>query len=1126
MPTFYTYDEINAALAAQAEEFAVYLFGEPRKRSAKVWEWKNSQKLHLTRRGRYRGWFRDWLEGRSYAPIGAAALALGRSYKDAAHWCAVEFLRWPDLSGKTFAKEDIDAREKARAEAERERARREGAAEAQQAREEAAKIEDVAALWRRGVPIMGTPAEVYLRGRGIEAEAWPHTLRWHPAKRWLMALSTSPEDEPTALQAIHLNDSGEPIRDADGKKIKRSHGVLRKGAVRFPGLADAPVVLCEGVETGLSVWFATGLEVWVGLGIISGVSVEAVPHDRTIVACPDDDPRGHPTIQAANKIIKQWRREGHTVLVATPYETLQRDKSDHNDALVQRGKEYVAARFRQVLGATPKRNEALVQVNKARDELETIVPASIKKLTDEAIRINRDIYESDNASQFGVKVSVGGGKTQVSTSALVGAVNDLRRELGEAVPTVVYAIPTHRLGEELEARIAAEAERQGLALTVRTWRGREATEPTSGGKMCLNLPAVKAAQKAMLRPQEAVCKSSKSECPFFSECGYQRQRQASADLWIVPHASLFHKRPEAIGQPAILIVDEGLWQSSLRGFDTQRVIVGLGSLDRSPSVLTTNVVGDPVLDPFGTADLERFRKQLLAAIRSSEKGPIKTSSLLDAGVTADLCRKAKALEWKRLRKDVLSPGMDASVFLRKADTLKETQGDARQLATMWKLLGETLESGEEASGRVYFETVKDSTGIEHEALVLRWTAGIAEGWSAPLLHIDATLRPALVQHILPRLEVIADIQIETPHQQTVAVIGKSFSHSALSDEKAVLRMWRAVLYRATLANGETLVVMPKRAEDVIRNAQTIPPHIHILHHNATTGLDGFGKVGLLIVVGKTQPPPDEVTKMAAAITGKPPEDIGTPDGWYRVEMASLIAKDGSRATLKRECHLPGLAEEIRAAICSDQLVQAIGRGRGVNRTEAEPLTVEIWDDSEPPIEANTFRSFETPCKDEEAIANGLWVESAADLSALYPRLGSENAIKTERKRTGSNSNGILNWRMTLSSSPEEVTDALLTYPHLKAAIYRKTGVGTKPKMAIWDSRVCSDPQARLTKALKVDGLALWQEIGSSPDASSEPLGAPLEPVPEKVGDLVFISAEGSQQPPLRLQNGRPLVVGF
>jgi putative DNA primase/helicase len=1115
----YSYREIIDALSGDCDALALRLFGQPESKRKQEWRWRRGG-FKLTRTGRHRGMFRDYRELRSYSPIGAAALALGMSYEDAARWAALDFLRWPDLSGRTYTAAEKTAHEKARGDAEAERRKRQTEAEAQQAADEAKRIEDAMALWRRAVPIEATPAAVYLRSRAIKAETWPETLRWHPSKRLLLALSTSPEGDATAVQEIHLDDAGKPVKREDGSKIKLTRGVLRGGAVKFPGKADGPVVICEGVETGRSVHWATGFEVWIGLGIIANVSVEAVPHDRTIIACPDDDARDAKTILAAKKAIRRWRAEGRKVLWVSPFDTLERGKGDHNDALVRHGPDYVARRFNAALHATVSRTGAAT-VEQGRDELAEAIQRAMHRLVDETIRMSITGSTSNDALQIGIRVDVGGGKTREAVAAMVRAIARLRAEMPGGVPAVVYSVPTHRLGAELEQRILAEAEAQGIRVTVRTWRGREAMDPETGSAMCGNLEAVKAAQKALLKPQEAVCESRRGQCPLLASCRYQGQRKATADVWLVPHAALFHERPEAIGQPALLIVDEGLWQSSLRGFDVVRTAVGFGNLMRPPKVLKENTVGDPVLDPFGTADLHEGRKLLLVALKNMQKGPVNISALLDAGVTEALCRQASGLEWKRLAGGGLRPGMDPEAFRRKAVELAEAQGDIRKLATMWRLLGEAIDGGAEAAGRVCLEMVKDASGAEHEALVLRWTASIAEGWNAPTLHIDATLRPDLVRHIFPRLEMAADIRLETPHQRTVAVTGKSFSHAALTDEKAVLRVWQAVRLRAAMTPGETLVILPKRAEDIIRAAGPVPDHIHVLHHNATQGLDRFGKVALLIVVGRTMPPPGVVSHMAAAITGQPVEDIGTADGWYRVEMATVPAKDGSAVTLPRESHLPGLPEEIRRAICEDQLLQAIGRGRGVNRTAADPLEVEVWSDAAPPVEVDAFRLYEAPTKDEAAVAAGIWAESAADLSALHPSLGTANAIKAARKRLGSLSNNTYHWETTPTSQQpegqEEMTaqaqQFLMAGPHLRFAAYKKAGPGMRPGVMIWDSRTCPDPQAALSAA--VGPLALWAEIRwpARPD-THHPAPAPEAVAPVRsVAQLVEHRAPPPGPPP-------------
>ena len=1118
MSAGYRYEEIKQALVDDCENLAVRLLGEPEKRhSRKPWRWKGSDKLELTRTGKWRGFFRDWRAGRTYNAIAAVSLVLGMPYEDAARWAALDYLRWPDRSKTQETAADRQRREEAAAAAQDARKTREAEEAASEAREQGAKIDAVQALWSRAVPIAGTPAETYLKGRGIASDTWPDTLRWHPSKRWLLALSTSPEGDATAVQAIHLTDDGLPVKRENGSKIKLTHGVLRGGAVRFAGDASGPVIICEGPETALAVWYATGFEAWAGLGSISGVSVETVPHERIIVACPDDDPRGAPTIQAAKKAIKRWQGEGRTVLIATPYDTLRHDKSDHLDALAQYGRDYVAHRILDVLEPGIEFGAPEIPLGKARDELGEAVNQAMEQLVSEAIARQLDEESDDTsglpdtstiASQIGIRVSVGGGKTKEAIEAMVSGVARMRKELGPVTPSIVYAVPTHRLGGELIHRIEAEAAAQGVSVSVRIWRGREAIEPETGEQMCLDVPAVKAAQRAMLRPQDAVCKSADGACPFFSRCQYQAQRQASADIWLVAHASLFHERPKAIGQPAVLIVDEGIWQASLRGFDPQKTAVGFGCLQRHPRMLRQNVVGDDVLDVMNAADLRETRHKLVTALRSldAQKGKhLPVAPLLDAGLTAEMCRRAMALEWMRLTTADIRPGMEGESFRRRTDELIEAQGDIRRLATMWQLLAEAIDSGKPASGRLSYELVKDGSGAEHEALVMRWSSGISQGWHAPTLHVDATLKPELVQHLFPRLRMAADIRVAAPHQRTLAVVGKAFSHRALTEERDVLKMWRAISLRARLTPGDTLVVVPKRAEDIIRAKETIPAHIHLLHHNGTAGLDSFGQVSRLIVVGRTLPPPAMVSAMTAAITGEVVAEIGTADGWYKVEMATVQARDGSTVTLPRERHLPGIPDAIRASVCEDQLIQAMGRGRGVNRTSDTPLEVEIWGDSEPPVDVDAFHLFEAPSKDEQAMAAGLWVEAARDISALHPSLGSENAFKLARKRLGSNSNKDTYWNMTPTSretGEEEEMTALAQHflragPHLRLAAYRKAGPGTRPGVAIWDARVYPDPKAALVAA--VGDLAVWQELrwpGADAVAPPEPLETSQEPVEE------------------------------
>lgn len=168
------------------------------------------------------------------------------------------------------------------------------------AREERARAEkremQAARLWRETSPVAGTPAERYLRGRGIAA-ALPETLRfsqacWHATAQRLPALVALVEGgEGAAVHRTYLRPDGSG--KADVQPNKAMLGGVGGGAVRLaeePG----PLVVAEGVETALSLM--SGLlrrpaAVWAALST-SGMKGLALPPQpgRLIVASDGDAP--------------------------------------------------------------------------------------------------------------------------------------------------------------------------------------------------------------------------------------------------------------------------------------------------------------------------------------------------------------------------------------------------------------------------------------------------------------------------------------------------------------------------------------------------------------------------------------------------------------------------------------------------------------------------------------------------------------------------------------------------------------------------------------------------------------------------------------------------------------------
>lgn len=88
---------------------------------------------------------------------------------------------------------------------------------------------------------------------------------------------------------------------------------------------------------------------------------------------------------------------------------------------------------------------------------------------------------------------------------------------------------------------------------------------------------------------------------------YQRQKPLAqaAQVIVCAHDSLFHLKPQAIGEVGLLVIDEAFWQSGLRGLDGKATLTqdGLEPGRTSLSCYT----GKGKMDVGATADLGDHR---------------------------------------------------------------------------------------------------------------------------------------------------------------------------------------------------------------------------------------------------------------------------------------------------------------------------------------------------------------------------------------------------------------------------------------------------------------------------------------------------------------------------------------
>lgn len=997
-------DALKQALKDNAGTLAIDLFGQPSRRTGArlFWGRKGSTVVDIGR-GTFRSWEADTGGSMLDAIMFAHSCRFHEAVDHAKNWLGDVDL--PDRPVRPPVIPDIDA-------------------------DEARKTAKALRIIRESVPITATPAETYLRGRGICPDTWPKSVRWHQF-HGAVFLSTAPDGETAAIQAVYLHADGTPKLEK-GRKLKRSYGPQRKGAVRFPG-NEGPLCLAEGPETALSVWYATGHETWAGLGAVGSIDLSPVPLDRTIIVCADDDPMKAPSLKSQGDAIRRWRREGRTVLKVKPRKLTRRDKGDFNDTLVEEGPQAVRDRIYHLTShqmAAPRAHRM-----KAIGQLSRAMGASIAEL----------LAAEENQTHC-IKVDTGIGKTREAIKHAVRIADG---------QTVVLAVPTHKLGNELLQRVEDEAKRQKIDIRAAVWRGREAEDPETGEQMCRDIDAVRDVQSIGESAQKTVCRQEVDgtilECPHFRTCAYQAQRKRKADIWIVPHAVLFSRKPETIPAPALVIIDESFWDSGLRGVEGHPIIVSDAQLDAAPYARSLDKSAD--LD----AELKPIRRKLQAALRDHPPGPIERNRL--TGLTEDECIAAAGMEWKRKISVEVYPGMSGTER-GKAVTAARINTEIPRMSIMWRELAAMLApDGPEKSGRLSLDMIEDDkAGSRYRALRIQWTDNIKEGWQAPTLCIDATMNIDLVRAYYPNAVLRDEIRAETPYQRIVQYPDRAFGKGWLQNQGNVADIWAWSKSYAIQRGGRWLLVVQKHVEDKIRAGFKIPDFIDIAHHNNIAGRDEWKDVTGLIVVGRTQPPPGAIEKIAGAMTGRARAAI---EGWYPAATELIRAKDGSAVTVEADRHPDNAAEAVRAAICDAEVMQIIGRARGTNRTAANPVEVVVLGSLPLDVEVDTVRQWSKPTVDDRMMAEGVWLESAADAARVYPDLGSREAIKKAKQRKGT-----IPYKNTLYGN----------VPNLRTVRFQRKGAGNKACHAVFDIRIVPEPETWLAEhlgAVTILGAEIW-----------------------------------------------------
>lgn len=184
-------------------------------------------------------------------------------------------------------------------------------------------------IWERTKLATDTSVHRYLRSRGISSISVPSSIRFcahffhKESGRPFQAMVVGVQDAAgqfSGIQVTWLDGIGKATVDPQ----RKTFGPVKGGAVRLqridrvvtlrPVVIDT-IVLCEGVETGLSILQATGLPVWATLGTSGLTAVQLPDTITTILIAADADPPGE---QAARESALRLARAGKRVKIVRP----------------------------------------------------------------------------------------------------------------------------------------------------------------------------------------------------------------------------------------------------------------------------------------------------------------------------------------------------------------------------------------------------------------------------------------------------------------------------------------------------------------------------------------------------------------------------------------------------------------------------------------------------------------------------------------------------------------------------------------------------------------------------------------------------------------------------------------
>jgi putative DNA primase/helicase len=432
------------------------------------------------------------------------------------------------------------------------------------------------------------------------------------------------------------------------------------------------------------------------------------------------------------------------------------------------------------------------------------------------------------------------------------------------------------------------------------------------------------------------------------------------------HNFAFQPLPKALesrADGAVVVIDEAFWGAGLRGAD-----------DAHPIQLPVSRLMSLDTPRCNRADHEliiHYRHRALRAIHACDSG-----GLMRLAFEREDFTEASADEWSRLEWS-LKPHPKLKKGMKREEALELIEQAGREAFTkllplLAKHLQGLLKGGDERSAKVAL--VKDAlidqrTGERGNVIRFRWKEDFA-AWCSdlPMLILDASTPVELVRQWAPGVE-LHKIEMQAPEQHVVQVVDREFGRTFFQGSpNNVRRVTNIISMELASVTGDVLVIAQKVVrlllEQEVRSrfGGELPPRLFFAHHGAITGLDKHRNAATVISIGRPAMNLRDGEKLAELVKGAAVAPFVADDDCegnrWPTRRAGIRLANGPARAVDQPYHPDPLVEAVRWAVTDGAVLQAIARGRGVQREAGRPLRVLLLAELALPVTVETVAGWD------------------------------------------------------------------------------------------------------------------------------------------------------------------------